>query len=82
MITFAGIRFACEKCQIGHRSSNCNHLSRCLLEIRGKGRPVSQCGFCRAKRKEKQNKSHHRCLCGDGGRPKKKIRGKVLYEIS
>lgn len=50
---------------IGHRSSTCNHDSRPLIEIKKKGRPVTQCMHCRELRKTKQ--VHVKCLCE--GRP-------------
>ncbi|KAJ3332098.1 hypothetical protein HDU76_001305 [Blyttiomyces sp. JEL0837] len=65
MIIWNNIKFACEKCQTGHRNSTCDHLNRKLVEIKGKGRPVTQCQHCRSKRKSGAGHSHHRCLCGD-----------------
>ncbi|KAF7730067.1 hypothetical protein EC973_003012 [Apophysomyces ossiformis] len=58
-----GVKFACATCIKGHRSSNCNHLERPLFEIRKKGRPVTQCAYCRDLRKTKQ--IHIKCVCGD-----------------
>ncbi|KAI8330266.1 copper fist DNA binding domain-containing protein [Choanephora cucurbitarum] len=58
-----GIKFACNTCVKGHRSSNCNHFERPLIEIRKKGRPVTQCSFCRDLRKTKQ--VHVKCNCTD-----------------
>ncbi|KAJ3181486.1 hypothetical protein HDU87_001095 [Geranomyces variabilis] len=60
------LRFACEKCQNGHRNGSCAHTDRKLLEIRAKGRPTTQCNHCRSKRKEGIGHSHHKCMCGDG----------------
>ncbi|KAI8375961.1 uncharacterized protein BYT42DRAFT_497935, partial [Radiomyces spectabilis] len=45
----------------GHRSSGCRHTDRELLEIKRKGRPVSQCAECRELRKTKQ--VHIKCIC-------------------
>ncbi|CAO3607860.1 unnamed protein product [Mucor hiemalis] len=58
-----GIKFACNTCVKGHRSSNCNHIERPLFEIRKKGRPVTQCAFCRDLRKTRQ--IHIKCTCTD-----------------
>ncbi|KAI9017064.1 hypothetical protein BC832DRAFT_588343 [Gaertneriomyces semiglobifer] len=45
-----------------------------LLEIKQKGRPASQCGHCRSKRRQGVGHSHHRCLCGDSANfVKKKV---------
>ncbi|KAJ3163571.1 hypothetical protein HDU86_000152 [Geranomyces michiganensis] len=60
------LRFACEKCQNGHRNGSCSHTDRKLFEIRAKGRPATQCNHCRSKRKEGIGHSHHKCMCGDG----------------
>ncbi|KAI9258481.1 copper fist DNA binding domain-containing protein [Sporodiniella umbellata] len=54
-------KFACLKCIKGHRSSKCEHSDRELIEIRRKGRPVSQCESCRHLRKMKQ--VHIKCVC-------------------
>ncbi|KAJ3413196.1 hypothetical protein HDV05_008330 [Chytridiales sp. JEL 0842] len=64
MIVWNSTKFACDKCQTGHRNAACDHLNRPLNEIRSKGRPITQCQFCRAKRKQRIGQSHHRCLCG------------------
>ncbi|KAI9009932.1 hypothetical protein CLU79DRAFT_710914, partial [Phycomyces nitens] len=45
----------------GHRSSGCLHADRDLIEIKKKGRPVSQCAECRELRKTKQ--MHIKCIC-------------------
>ncbi|CAO3612466.1 unnamed protein product [Cunninghamella echinulata] len=58
---YKGIKYACATCIKGHRSSNCNHVERPLFEIRKKGRPVTQCTFCRDLRKTKQ--VHVKCAC-------------------
>ncbi|KAL7318983.1 copper-binding transcription factor [Mucor circinelloides] len=55
-------KFACIKCIKGHRSSKCTHDKRELIEIKRKGRPVSQCETCRLLRKTKQ--VHVKCVCG------------------
>ncbi|KAK4515615.1 uncharacterized protein ATC70_010566 [Mucor velutinosus] len=54
-------KFACIKCIKGHRSSKCTHDKRELIEIKRKGRPVSQCETCRLLRKTKQ--VHVKCVC-------------------
>ncbi|KAI9277888.1 copper fist DNA binding domain-containing protein [Sporodiniella umbellata] len=56
-----GLKYACSSCIKGHRSSSCSHTDRPLFEIRKKGRPVSQCTFCRDLRKTKQ--VHIKCVC-------------------
>ncbi|KAI8141171.1 copper fist DNA binding domain-containing protein, partial [Fennellomyces sp. T-0311] len=60
-VFYDGVKFACLSCIRGHRSSNCNHVDRPLLEVRKKGRPVSQCAYCRDLRKTKQ--IHAKCVC-------------------
>ncbi|KAI7860179.1 copper fist DNA binding domain-containing protein [Circinella umbellata] len=61
MVFYDGVKFACLSCIRGHRSSNCNHVDRPLMEVRKKGRPVSQCAYCRDLRKTKQ--IHAKCVC-------------------
>ncbi|KAJ3064120.1 hypothetical protein HDU98_000147 [Podochytrium sp. JEL0797] len=64
--------FTCEPCLKGHRSSSCNHWTRVLVEVKGKGRPSTQCSHCRTRRSgsaatgsgAKAGHSHHKCLCG------------------
>ncbi|KAI8993416.1 hypothetical protein BDB01DRAFT_847299 [Pilobolus umbonatus] len=58
-----GLKYACSTCIKGHRSSHCNHVDRPLFEIRKKGRPVTQCTYCRDLRKTKQ--IHIKCTCND-----------------
>jgi hypothetical protein len=45
----------------GHRSSRCTHFDRPLLEVKKKGRPISQCPTCRLLRKTR--KMHNKCVC-------------------
>jgi len=72
-------KYACATCIKGHRSSSCNHTNRPLIEVKKKGRPVTQCDHCRDLRRTKQ--VHVKCLCEvkpeDLGQnaPKKKGRG-------
>ncbi|ORE11825.1 hypothetical protein CU097_010723 [Rhizopus azygosporus] len=61
MIIINNIKYACEKCIQGHRSSRCDHRERKLVAVRKKGRPISQCDSCREKRKIKQ--IHQKCEC-------------------
>ncbi|ORZ00641.1 copper fist DNA binding domain-domain-containing protein [Syncephalastrum racemosum] len=61
MVFCDGVKLACLSCIRGHRSSSCNHLDRPLLEVRKKGRPISQCAYCRDLRKTKQ--IHAKCAC-------------------
>ncbi|KAL0085215.1 copper fist DNA binding domain-containing protein [Phycomyces blakesleeanus] len=63
-----GTKFACSTCIKGHRSSHCYHTERPLFEIRKKGRPISQCAYCRDLRKTKQ--AHIKCACGEKGKCK------------
>jgi hypothetical protein len=64
MIIFNSHRFACEKCTSGHRAAECDHIERTLNEIKPKGRPVTQCGHCREKRRRNAH-MHHKCVCGN-----------------
>ncbi|CAG8786976.1 28082_t:CDS:2, partial [Gigaspora margarita] len=47
--------------KVGHRSSSCNHQDRQLIEIKRKGRPITQCDHCRELRKT--HKIHVKCNC-------------------
>ncbi|KAJ6262164.1 hypothetical protein Dda_2969 [Drechslerella dactyloides] len=38
-----GVKYACEPCMRGHRSSKCNHNDRILIKVRKPGRPLSSC---------------------------------------
>ncbi|KAI9891561.1 MAG: hypothetical protein M1814_002684 [Vezdaea aestivalis] len=42
-ILINGIKFACEPCVRGHRSTKCEHKDRNLIEVRKPGRPLSSC---------------------------------------
>ncbi|KAH9267404.1 hypothetical protein BASA84_000663 [Batrachochytrium salamandrivorans] len=75
MLLYDTLKFSCQRCQAGHRSAVCIHLDRRVEEIKAKGRPVSQCGHCRAKRQRGVGHSHHRCRCGD--KPPKSLRASV-----
>ncbi|KAH8916819.1 hypothetical protein BT69DRAFT_732699 [Atractiella rhizophila] len=61
MVLINNLKFSCQSCISGHRSSNCQHLERTLYEIRKKGRPISQCVDCRQARKGKG--IHAKCVC-------------------
>ncbi|KAI8095338.1 copper fist DNA binding domain-containing protein [Thamnidium elegans] len=61
MIVIDNIKYACQKCIKGHRSSRCDHTERHLLIVRKKGRPISQCDSCREQRKKRQ--IHQKCAC-------------------
>ncbi|GAA6022147.1 hypothetical protein JCM10207_000779 [Rhodosporidiobolus poonsookiae] len=61
MVLIDGVKFACQSCIKGHRSSKCTHTTRPLQEIKKKGRPASQCAHCRELRKTKS--VHARCDC-------------------
>lgn len=56
-----GIKFSCAACVKGHRSANCPHGDRPLIEIAKKGRPSTQCDRCRELRRTKQ--LHSKCVC-------------------
>lgn len=62
MVFIDNKKYACQQCIKGHRSSSCTHTTRELVEIKAKGRPVTQCEHCRELRKTKQ--VHVKCLCG------------------
>lgn len=74
MIVFQGFNFSCEKCKVGHRTSLCAHLDQNLVEVLSKGRPSTQCTFCKSQRSGKikgaktagAKSNHHKCPCGDG----------------
>ncbi|KAF3921406.1 hypothetical protein ABW21_db0201023 [Orbilia brochopaga] len=38
-----GVKYACEPCMRGHRSSKCGHHDRILIKVRKPGRPLSSC---------------------------------------
>ncbi|KAF3919006.1 hypothetical protein ABW20_dc0110500 [Dactylellina cionopaga] len=38
-----GVKYACEPCMRGHRSSKCSHQDRILIKVRKPGRPLSSC---------------------------------------
>lgn len=67
MIIWNNLRFACEQCQKGHRNAGCKHIDRPLYEIRTMGRPQTQCGHCRVRRKTKESVSHVKCVCAGKG---------------
>ncbi|GAA5920035.1 hypothetical protein JCM1841_000390 [Sporobolomyces salmonicolor] len=61
MVLIDGVKYACQTCIKGHRSSKCTHTNRPLVEIKKKGRPTSQCAHCRELRKTRS--VHGRCDC-------------------
>ncbi|CAJ0648485.1 17516_t:CDS:2 [Entrophospora sp. SA101] len=63
MVFIDGVKYACATCIKGHRSTSCQHRDRPLLEIKRKGRPVTQCNNCRELRKT-QN-IHIKCNCNE-----------------
>ncbi|BGP15270.1 hypothetical protein JCM10213_008308 [Rhodosporidiobolus nylandii] len=69
MVLIDGIKYACQSCIKGHRSSKCTHTTRPLQEIKKKGRPTSQCAHCREQRKTKS--VHARCDCAARGKEEK-----------
>ncbi|KAI8362683.1 copper fist DNA binding domain-containing protein [Choanephora cucurbitarum] len=66
-------KYACIKCIKGHRSSKCMHTERELLEVKKKGRPVSQCESCRFLRKTRH--VHAKCKC----HPRTDLLGNLRY---
>jgi len=66
-----GVKYACERCIRGHRVSACTHTDQPLVMIKPKGRPSSQCAFCREQRKLRNH--HAKCTCG------KKTNTKMKY---
>ncbi|GAA6041878.1 hypothetical protein JCM8097_004526 [Rhodosporidiobolus ruineniae] len=70
-----GVKYACQSCIKGHRSSKCTHADRPLQEIKKKGRPTSQCAHCRELRKTKS--VHARCDCAARAK-EEKIAPRVL----
>ncbi|GAA5937496.1 copper fist DNA-binding domain-containing protein [Sporobolomyces koalae] len=61
MVLVDGVKYACQACIKGHRSSKCTHTDRELTEIKKKGRPTSQCTHCRQLRKTRS--VHGKCEC-------------------
>ncbi|GAA5986965.1 hypothetical protein JCM10908_000971 [Rhodotorula pacifica] len=61
MVLVDGVKYACQQCIKGHRSSKCTHSTRPLTEIRKKGRPATQCAHCKELRKTRS--VHTRCDC-------------------
>lgn len=55
MVLINDKKFACATCIKGHRVSGCTHTDRPLFEVKKKGRPATQCQFCREKRKGGQS---------------------------
>ncbi|RKO82742.1 hypothetical protein BDK51DRAFT_34305 [Blyttiomyces helicus] len=41
MINFDQTKFACDRCQRGHRNASCEHLDRVMVEVRAVGRPAA-----------------------------------------
>ncbi|KAL0093214.1 copper fist DNA binding domain-containing protein [Phycomyces blakesleeanus] len=58
-----GKKWSCATCIKGHRASHCNHVDRPLIEIKKKGRPMTQCQKCRELRVVRQ--LHVKCNCAD-----------------
>lgn len=64
-----GVKFACEPCMRGHRSSKCTHSDRILIKVRKPGRPLSSCpheaGTCSCEIASVAiPKSSNSCPCG------------------
>ncbi|GMK53712.1 hypothetical protein CspeluHIS016_0102980 [Cutaneotrichosporon spelunceum] len=67
MVLINDKKYACATCIKGHRVSGCTHTDRPLFEVKKKGRPATQCQFCRDKRKggSGAGRVHTKCACGD-----------------
>ncbi|CAD6569635.1 MAG: hypothetical protein TREMPRED_005358 [Tremellales sp. Tagirdzhanova-0007] len=65
MVLINDKKFACATCIKGHRVSGCTHTDRPLFEVKKKGRPATQCQYCREKRKGGMGTVHTRCACGE-----------------
>ncbi|TXT14135.1 uncharacterized protein COLE_00328 [Cutaneotrichosporon oleaginosum] len=67
MVLINDKKYACATCIKGHRVSGCTHTDRPLFEVKKKGRPATQCQFCREKRKggSSAGSVHTKCTCGD-----------------
>ncbi|BEJ14049.1 hypothetical protein CspHIS471_0312230 [Cutaneotrichosporon sp. HIS471] len=67
MVLINDKKYACATCIKGHRVSGCTHTDRPLFEVKKKGRPATQCQFCRDKRKGGSGGGsvHTKCACGD-----------------
>lgn len=76
-----GLRFACDGCKTGHRTSKCSHTNRPLKETRQMGRPATQCGHCRGNREKGKGHNHHKCLCGAGSFIRKQMTVDFSQEI-
>lgn len=74
MVLINGVKYACERCIRGHRVTTCTHTDQPLMMIKPKGRPSTQCGYCKKQRKIRN--SHTACNCS------KKINSKVHHDPS
>ncbi|CAG8626433.1 8019_t:CDS:2, partial [Scutellospora calospora] len=63
MSTSGGGGYLLQTIYTSHRSSSCNHQDRQLIEIKRKGRPITQCDHCRELRKT--HKIHVKCNCNE-----------------
>ncbi|KAG2200949.1 copper fist DNA binding domain-containing protein [Mucor mucedo] len=79
MIVIDNIKYACQKCIKGHRSSRCDHTERNLMMVRRKGRPISQCDACREQRIKRQ--IHQKCVCKAYDKPSFRITTRHLMSI-
>lgn len=72
MVLINGVKYACERCIRGHRVTTCTHTDQPLMMIKPKGRPSTQCDFCKEQRKIRN--SHVHCKCS------KKINSKTQHD--
>ncbi|KAG0680980.1 hypothetical protein C6P42_004498 [Pichia californica] len=74
MVLVNGVKYACERCIRGHRVTTCTHTDQPLMMIKPKGRPSTQCPFCKEQRRIRN--SHVNCNCS------KKINSKAQHDPS
>ncbi|KAI9826454.1 MAG: hypothetical protein M1826_006663 [Phylliscum demangeonii] len=69
MPTINGVKYACEPCMRGHRSSKCTHSDRILVQVRKPGRPLSSCphpgGHCSCTGLRMAIPKASNCACGN-----------------
>lgn len=61
MVLINGVKYACERCIRGHRVTTCTHTDQPLMMIKPKGRPSTQCPFCKEQRRIRN--AHVNCVC-------------------
>ncbi|ODQ63310.1 copper-fist-domain-containing protein, partial [Nadsonia fulvescens var. elongata DSM 6958] len=61
MVFIDGVKYACDRCIRGHRVTTCTHTDQPLTMIKPKGRPSTQCAYCRETRRSKS--INPKCKC-------------------